>query len=504
MISPLLKVSKYLLIFTITFLGSLAMLFSEDETSWVLAASQFESNVENDATASLIPQYILQNAPKFFQRTVSPEEQFRIREQEKKDEISLLYEKLQDKIFERDSFAISSFGLEDYAENLKEFESEIETIKLDIKAKNDEKSLLTISDFKPIEQTISLWQDNPDSLYTVPKDTEYFNPRDISALISGRIEYAESFISVTAQLAVYPGSVIEVEVQEADSKSAIESLSKRIADSLHSQITNKDEVTLHFSIEPYEAEEKSTVHINGQLVYYQGEETEGFASIDLTEGIYEFYVESPGYEGLAVTHSFMGDETNYDVIINLKPEVSTNFSFYIPGGNGTLFLNTQKMQQTENDLLVYENETTGIVSVNSFPALGEYVNKDGISTWFLLKADSNSLMPLNLDTYSFSFVPNTKNYTDIIETNRKRMYNSYAALIVSLPLYFIANGQYINEYNSWASGKADGNNLSGWETARNITMGASIGLGVNFLVQLGIYIYSANSILPEEVTVGEE
>ena len=78
------------------------------------------------------------------------------------------------------------------------------------------------------------------------------------------------------------------------------------------------------------------------------------------------------------------------------------------------------------------------------------------------------------------------------------MYNSYAALIVSLPASFILLGKYVDEYNSWARGNNTADDLQKWNVARYAAAGVSIGLGVNFLVQLGIYLHSVNAVLPEQ------
>ncbi len=477
-------------------------LYAEEEETWVFAASQFDSSIKDDPTAELIPLYILQNFSEAATRNVTPEEQYRDVQKTYDGELSDLYERLQDAVYEKDSLMVTqqnSFGFND---ELTEKEDAIEAIQIDIQELIAEKEVLKISDYKTVEKEITLWNDNRDSLYPITEKHLYSEPQGINALITGTIEYAESYIYVTTQLTLYPGNVIELELLEVDSITAIRELSKRIADELYIALANKKEVHIQFQVEPKEALEQTTIHIDGNLLKYQ-ENNEGFFSqLTLPGSIYEFYVESPGYEGISVSYPF-NESDNYTVAIRLLSKRSQEHSFVIPNANGDLFLNTQKMttQTSENNADSENTETKGVVTVNGFPALGEFVSEEGVSTWFLLNETEKDFEQHSSIDNAFSFEPNTKNFEDVIEKNRKRMYNSYAALIVSLPLYFIANGQYLNEYNSWATGKASGEKVQDWQTARDVTLGVSIGLGVNFLVQLGIYIYSANSILPKEVPI---
>ncbi len=476
------------------FICNIVVLFATEAEKWLFSSALFNSNKDNDEIATLIPEYLLQNFPKYLTRTVSIEEQYRLEVRELDDILRELYEDLQDKTYERDVLLFSQDDTNTVLEEQKKVDEEIEALKREIESIHSDKKDLEQKSYEVVEKEIGLYN-NSTNLYSSSYKSDFLEPRDVDALITGNIIHTEDFLFVTVYLTLYPGKVVILELQELDTITSIESISERIAEKIYTALTNKDEISITFSILPQEAQETAIIHINGQLLEF--EENEENAQLTLTEGLYEFYVESPGYEGLAVNYNFF--EREYHVKINLKPIDASNVSFSIPTPNGTIFLNTQKMiQETNEENTTIDNNTTqGVVSINGFPALGEFVSNEGNTTWFLLTEGFD--VAENNSNYSFTFEPDTKNYAEIIENNRKRMYNSYAALIVSLPLYFIANGQYINEFNSWASGNSAGENVAGWEIARNITMGASIGLGVNFLVQLGLYIYSANAILPEEV-----
>ena len=77
------------------------------------------------------------------------------------------------------------------------------------------------------------------------------------------------------------------------------------------------------------------------------------------------------------------------------------------------------------------------------------------------------------------------------------MYWSYGGLILSLPLYYFAKGNYdLCEENSSI---VDASTLQTWKTVSDITMYTAIGTGVNFLVQLILYLVDANKVVPKTV-----
>ncbi len=505
---------------------------NSEESQWLLGIAPFESNLENDQTAIQLPTYILDNLPTDLQRTVLPDELFRHEKREKLDELQTLYSNLQDEIFQRDSLLLTYTSDAEYERNLFEKEQEIDEIKQDIQEKKLEESAINVNDFEPIEKEIVLWGSQASSaLYSLPDDMLFFNPKNVDAIISGSITHQGNFLQVYTRLTMYPGNIIEFELSDIDSTTSIEELAMRLANELYIRITNKERITLTFSVEPVEAIENSTIHINGRTLI-PNTQTKAFDPILLTSGIYEFYVGSEGYEGINTTYLFEGKDS-FDIKITLQETQNSTLSFKVPMANGVMYANTQRMisekldepertseaevpEQKEEDKEADKTEETvedektavidseiisdtqGSVVINNFPALGEFVDSQGIVTWFILDTESANIISEN---QSFSLIANTENQDDIIEKNRKRMYNSYAALIVSLPLYFISYGQYLNEYNAWASGNSAGTNIQAWNTAQNVTMGLSIGLGINFIIQLGLYIYSANEVLPEEIIV---
>lgn len=462
----------------------LSTIFANSSDNWVIAVANFESNIEDDPTAELIARTVLENIPVGTKRTVTEEEQLQAEKQTIEQEILELYNTLQKEIIERDSIIFSIADNEDFEKSIEEKQIEIDLIYSSIEQKKDEQNLLSLNNYVPVEKDIALWKNNDELLYIIPENTKSFNPKDIQALVTGSIKHIDNFLHVDVRLTLYPGNTVAFELSDAEKLVSVKNLSNRITEQMFIQYSNKENITINFAIQPPEAQENAILHINGNLVRKQA--GEDFATLQLTNGIYDLYIESPGYQSVALTQYFGGEDI-FDVDISLKEQFVADIDFSIPSINGDIFFNAQKAPDTK-----------GTVTINTLPVLGEFIRDDGVSTWFILDAENSSA---NFNNAHLSFNPNKENPADIIEKKRKIMYHSYSALIASLPVYFILHGQHINEYNAWASGNGSGSSVKAWETAKNVSMGVSIGLGVNFLVQLGLYIYSVNTILPQEITI---
>lgn len=113
--------------------------------------------------------------------------------------------------------------------------------------------------------------------------------------------------------------------------------------------------------------------------------------------------------------------------------------------------------------------------------------------YFVAEIDSDSpLIQLNL-----RLKRDSKAISDVIEKRRRAMYNSYSALIISLIPTFVSHGIYANMHNSWALGHGTEKTAQMWKNISTGSMILSAGLGVNFAVQLGLFIGAADGVLPE-------
>ncbi len=461
----------------------LNVVFANDSENWVIAVANFDSNIEDDPTAKFFARTILENIPVGTKRTVTQEEQFRKDIQTIDSEIVSLYDKLVKSIFERDKIVLNTETDSEFEKQIKDTQKKIDSLYLEIETLKQKKEEIALSDYVPSEKNITLWKNSTEQLYELPENRDKFAPKDINALVTGSITHIDSFLHVDVQLTLYPGKIVEFELCDAEQLGSVKNLSNRIIEELFVQYSNKENLTLNFAINPPEAQDNAVIHINGNLV--RKEAVDNFASMQLTNGVYDIYIESPGYESVAFSQYFGGEDI-FNVVISLKEQFSAELEFSLPSVPGDLFFNSQKV------------DAKGTVTINTLPVLGEFISEDGVNSWLVIDSEDKTRV---FDNAHLSFNPKTENPADIIEKKRKIMYHSYSALIASLPVFFILNGQYNNELFAWGSGNGSGDTVKSWEIAKNASMGVSIGLGINWLVQLGLYIYSVNTILPETIII---
>jgi hypothetical protein len=158
-----------------------------------------------------------------------------------------------------------------------------------------------------------------------------------------------------------------------------------------------------------------------------------------------------------------------------------------------------------NSLFLGNNPISVLISDKTY--IGEIVsneNQDNYS-FFILKNGFNSKSLENQKTENGKNIvalqvdiPEAKeNLSKRIDKSRKRMYWSYGGLLLSLPLYYFAKGNYdLCEENSSVIASST---VQTWKTASDITMYTSIGAGVNFLVNLILYLVDANKVVPKTV-----
>ena len=111
---------------------------------------------------------------------------------------------------------------------------------------------------------------------------------------------------------------------------------------------------------------------------------------------------------------------------------------------------------------------------------------------FIADIGGNDLSTLNLRLRE-----ENDDISQLIDKRRRTMYNSYSALLISVIPLLITNGLYVNTYNAWALGHEDESNVNTWNIISKTSMGITIGLGVNWAVQLARYLFTVNKILPQ-------
>lgn len=527
---------------------------------WTVAACAFKTETLQNQTSSstavtaeqaaavALPRLILEKIADTGIRTVPEDELCRREKKEFAVKRRSLYEDLKKAVALRDQAVFVFTDEKKLKANIGAKEKEISAINAKIEKSIKEENDKIASGFVSVPERIVLWKNSSDSLYEVSENGFGLQePQDIQALISGTLRRTGSYVYACAVLTLYPFAYQAAQVCEIESVDNFEKLAEKLAEKLLPVLKNERQVRIDFDIQPAQAAQTALIRVDGNQLYFNrqhsetgGQTPEQNLSAVLTGGIRHIYAEAEGYQAVAADYNFSGSDT-FRIRIRLKRKEAIPVKIYFDSASlFSLYLYGLKALPDEKD--------ANLFTVNGLPVLAELADENGNAKRFLLSepkrrqsklsferggsAGTNASSPssassagANLGSASSAgtdtvagaktaesaagnaganiaeYSVNSAVLSDIgsgIEKKRKIMYNSYAALIVSLPASFILLGKYVDEYNSWARGNNTADDLQKWNVARYAAAGVSIGLGVNFLVQLGIYLHSVNAVLPEQ------
>ncbi|MGP1509361.1 MAG: hypothetical protein ACTTIU_02350 [Treponema lecithinolyticum] len=527
---------------------------------WTVAACAFKTETLQNQTSSstavtaeqaaavALPRLILEKIADAGIRTVPEDELCRREKKEFAVKRRSLYEDLKKAVALRDQAVFVFTDEKKLKANIGAKEKEISAINAKIEKSIKEENDKIASGFVSVPERIVLWKNSSDSLYEVSENGFGLQePQDIQALISGTLRRTGSYVYACAVLTLYPFAYQAAQVCEIESVDNFEKLAEKLAEKLLPVLKNERQVRIDFDIQPAQAAQTALIRVDGNQLYFNrqhseagGQTPEQNRSAVLTGGIRHIYAEAEGYQAVAADYNFSGSDT-FRIRIRLKRKEAIPVKIYFDSASlFSLYLYGLKALPDEKD--------ANLFTVNGLPVLAELADENGNAKRFLLSepkrrqsklsferggsAGTNASLPssassagANLGSVSSAgtdtvagaktaeiaagnaganiaeYSVNSAVLSDIgsgIEKKRKIMYNSYAALIVSLPASFILLGKYVDEYNSWARGNNTADDLQKWNVARYAAAGVSIGLGVNFLVQLGIYLHSVNAVLPEQ------
>ena len=310
-------------------------------------------------------------------------------------------------------------------------------------------------------ERVVLWNESPSALFmsaeAAPEPAgvavaKKAADEQVQGVIAGSVRLYAGYMAVTAQLFIYPGAQRAGSVTEIGAVSDMVRVAEALAVRMLPAVLNELPVDIRFAISPAAAAERAVITFDTER-YLQVPE-----KLTVGSGIHSVTIEAEGYKTRSFTWDFNGAE-EFTVSVNM-PEMNVRTVQVSSAVPGSFWLRGIKQPEAEP-----------AVTVNDQPVLGLFVPESGEASFFY------------------------DDLADKIERKRKWMYTAYTALILSLPAAFFCYGTYVNEYNA-AGRYTDGASVDNWKLASNITAGCSIALGVHFLVQLGIYLYTANKVIP--------
>lgn len=303
---------------------------------------------------------------------------------------------------------------------------------------------------------------------------------NIQGLLTGTITQYGEYVSINANLYVYPGGKLIASATDVGLFGEMRTLATNIAFQLTPRIADSMPVELLFEVFPKEAEEHIFITVDD--VVYQKIQT-----VRLPSGVHTISFSAEGFSSEQTSYSFTGNrQFKISVTMDHANNGEINVAFKKPF-EGDMFANGLFSASVSA-----ENRFAQI-KVNDRQILGHFISTDGAPADFIIPAKL-----LQDDTF---LMVNTKPYdrSAYIEKRRKWMYRSYSLLMVSLIPTFYCYGTY----NSMAAAYNSEYGVSyedaiKWQKAKNITMGISIGCGVLFAEELVRYLISANSVIPKQ------
>ena len=519
------------------FLCSLSSPLFSESGKWTIAAQKFKyargqtEGAVQSGMAEMLPSAILENLNRSIQRNVLPDEQLSRTLYKLRTERQSLYLQLSSEYKKRDALVLSNYSDSELKSALKTEEKKIQEIQDKIDA--NLKELQTQTD--EAEQKLKLLEleksktKNPEaiselgkfgqlfknifikdkSLYT--QETVAFYRNDIStmfkpsekaaadgalsgtfekevysaginSLITGIISGYGDYISVTAEIFLYPGAKSAGVITEIGSTQELELIASSIAMQMLPVITNAMPVELEIVIGPEPAIADSEIYIDDVL--YSGVTQK----LMLDSGVHNIQFISKNYRTAGTSYYFEG---------NKKYLINVNFEELKPGN---LQIGLKKNQageiyaDGEKSLEIAEGKSQ--ISINGKAILGEFIAENGETSFFYIPkkiaTDGNYLIinPKPMDRMSY------------IDTRRKWMYGAYSLFMLSLIPAFYTNGEFKNHLQLYNKGQIEIAEAQKYQTAMNITRIISISCGVFWGAELVRYLIAANSVLPQNAKKG--
>lgn len=466
------------------------MCFCEENTGdWTLVPQYFSGN---EVYKEIIPTLILKSFPENISRVLTYEEEeflnLKNLEKEKKAKEIKINElqRKKDLIF---------FQTKTEAEKHKasmEIENQLSVLKSEIQEIQRKISEPTI--YKQENFNIKI-----DESFVDEKFLENFQAQEkVNAVLSGSVTEQNGFLFVKARITVLAKNPFFQEVSYVGNYSEVQEIASNIVEQLFAFVINKKNVSISVKVFPEEISKNSSITIDGKIYKSKVDK------VLLQQGEHKITVESPGYESRIFTAFLDDSHESYSYSVYLEPKVPEKIEIFVDTekidneedfiSNSSLYVGGIK-QPILND----ENAIFSSVLVEKSPVLGEFVlplvtgtdeEKEYASTFFRLTGELEK-----------PIVPKLDSSTSLIEKARKRMYNSYGIFLLTLPFTFYANGRLTDITNRINSGLYTEDMLAkynAWKVTSGISIGVSVSAGINMLVQLGRYIYTANTVLPQE------
>ncbi|MDE7292285.1 MAG: hypothetical protein K2N58_09585 [Treponemataceae bacterium] len=491
--------------------------------AWILAAQKFEieeykeHSAALESAAAVIPKLILEQISLDTKRTVLRDERLSQKLDSLLTERLSLFLDLSKEVKSRDALVLNNYTMFEYQSALKAQEKKIDDVqkKIDANLKAQEEAIFPETAKKrsarkmrklwePESRQVSLYGQDPEKLFS-PSDSskkegvdsrafakEIANAK-ISGLVSGSMISYGNYLSVTAELNVFPGAKKVASVTEVGALSDIRQIAKNIAFALLPKIANSMPVELEFNIFPEAAAENATLTIDS-VVYRPVPK-----KVSLGSGFHSISIDAEGFARETFLYDFSG-QSKFLVEVNFreesKGEIKLALSRFVPG---TMFFDGKFAgESSASDFVKVPLKVNGNTVFGYFEGTVKDKDAEGgerSETMFMmipsnLMADGAEL-EMNLRVFDVS-----KN----IDKRRRMLYVSYSALLLSLPIMFYSYGRYDSIMNGYLAGYGnfDYDELKLYRTISFVGIGLVSACGAWMVTELVLYLLAVEKTLPSK------
>lgn len=341
--------------------------------------------------------------------------------------------------------------------------------------------LLEDTSFTAETMPVRFWKDGQ-KVFEQPEHTnlaQALKAEKISAAITGSIQDLAGYMYVSVVLTTGLTGMPEYRFSEAGTYQSVESIARSLAAQIITAIRNTKPAKVLLTVEPENAE----IYLDNERLYISKK------PLYLFEGPRRLEVLAPDYESASkILEAKAG--TNYLLKIKLKKEkkISVGFQFTEPAAD--VFLHTQYFAGTpfETDVSATKN------TIVSF-AYGD------VKTYTVIRPEK--FVHSKQRIYELQTSLNKERTKSAIERKRNILYWSLGAFYISLPIFMILQGLTADMASAIIDLKLEPTDpvrkkYRALFISSAVMQGITIGLGINYAVQLGLYLYAAEQSIPKE------
>ena len=385
-------------------------------------------------------------------------------------------------IAERDALYLAVMPEKEKLKKVASFNKKVTEKEADIqKAQEKIDALLNDTSFTADTFPVMIWKDGQ-QVFELPESAnllQTLKSENIAAVINGSIEDLAGYMYVSVVLTTGLPGMPDYRFSEAGPYQSIETIARSLAAQIMTVVKNTQPAKVALTVEPENAE-----------VYLDGESLQaGKTPFYIYEGSHRLEALAAGYDAAGKTIEAKAGES-YLLKIKLKKEnvISVGFQFIQPDAD--VFLHTQYFAGTPFQTDIPTGKNTAI----SF-SYGD------VKTYIVLRP--YHFTQQGQTTYQLQAELNKEKTKTLIDRRRNTLYWSLGAFYVALPIFMILQGLTADMAAAAADSRL-GNSTAIQSKYRAlfistaVMQGITIGLGINYAVQLGLYLYAADQSIPKE------